>query len=638
MPPHMEQSSDRLMEGSHGHFGHGGKYYTAPPTAVEKSRWCTDFWFIIVFLAAYAGLGVLGLQVVEKGNLEIFENFAHGRNFNGARCGVDAAVKDFPLTFFTVAANTPFISNLLIIPTLTPVCTSVCPTGAGAGTSVARLPDLCQPDARDKCAWYGASTIRVANYCLDVNLLSGGQAANLETALADLGSSVGFIIVLSIFALVLGFTWLLVIRTCANVFIWVTLVGAVAGLGAFGFYIFSSSEVIASKVGYSEDNVKIVSYVIWALDVILALVVVCSIRTIAIAASILKTSALFLADVKSAMLLPLVGAFWQMITLVGFLLLIVNCASLNAKEALHQPTKACTLNGMLDPFCVEFDGTGASHWAMLYVLLMYFWSLSLIHAFCTFTTAYAAGIWYFCPYEDGTSTKALPGGNTFCDFRLLFKGFCVGFKHIGSLAMGSLVMAICKLLVFLCKWAKPKEGSTNPAMKCLQATITCLAVCLDRTCRLITDNAYIQMALAGKGFCTSCCIGLGVCVRNPVMSSTVTMCSRLFGLVGPCSVMATSGLLAWFLLDNGGLPHILVSKPLDGIAAPMIAVLLIAWLVGDVMMHPYSVVSMTIMHAFVADREADEHSGLPSGADGHGFRSHTPAPLQQFVRDHCGSG
>jgi hypothetical protein len=407
----MEQSSDRLLHRPDGDFKRGGKYYHEPPNAVEKSRWCTDFWFILVFLAAYAGLVLLGMQVVEKGNLQIFENFAHGQNSKGERCGKDLAVKDFPLTFFTVpegtdASTTTHPASLVIA--LTPVCTTECPTGAGAGTSVARAANLCPPGADKLCAWYGAATLKVANYCLDVNVLSGGQAANLETFLADMAASVGFISVLSLFALVLGFTWLLVIRTCANVFIWVSLLGAVAGLGAFGFYVFSSREVISGKIGYDEETVKYVSFVIWALDVILALVVLCSIRTIAIAASILKTSALFLADVKSAMLLPLAGAFWQMITLVGFSLLIVNCASLNAKEALHHQTGTCQLNGFLDPFCVEFDGTGASHWAMLFVLLMYFWSLSLIHAFCTFTTAYAAGIWYFCPYEDGTSTKALP--------------------------------------------------------------------------------------------------------------------------------------------------------------------------------------------------------------------------------------
>lgn len=225
---------------------------------------------------------------------------------------------------------------------------------------------------------------------------------------------------------------------------------------------------------------------------------------------------------------------------------------------------------------------------------------------------------------------------TLADFKLLFRGFCAGLKQIGSLAMGSLIMAICRLLVVLCKWAKRREGATNPVMKCILSAVTCLAVCLDRTARLVTDNAYIQMALAGKGFCTSCCIGLGIVVRNPVIASCVLGCSRLFALIGPLAVMSLTGLLSWFLLEPHDLPTWLIAQPLNSIYAPMVAVLLLALIVGLLMMNPYSVVSQTIMQAFAADKEADEHGGLLPHVDEHGFKPHTPRPLQAFVHEYHG--
>merc|ERR1719277_1583317 len=116
-------------------------------------------------------------------------------------------------------------------------------------------------------------------------------------------------------------------------------------------------------------------------------------------------------------------------------------------------------------------------------------------------------------------------------------------------------------------------------MKCIHAIVTCVALCLDRTARLVTDNAYIQMALSGQGFCTSCFIGLGVVVRNPLMSSCVSGCSWLFSMIGPLAVMSLSGSLSWFLLTQYDLPVWLIAQPLKSIYAPMAAVLVLALIV-----------------------------------------------------------
>lgn len=641
----MERSPELLP---HGEFGRGAKYYHEPPTTVEQRRSCTDCLFVVVFLAVYGLLGVVGFQVIANGNMQIFESFAHGKNAQGQRCGVDEAVKDFPLTYFTVPDGTPASTTsvpLTLVPQLRPVCTKACPSVRGDGEAVAAYAraDAANCQEQAMCTWYGPKSTRIANYCIDVNVLTNGSAASLETFFADLKASIGFIITMFCLSVVIGFAWLLLIRLCAKMFIWLTLLGGIALFAIGGYLIFTNTEKVGNYINASENTVRITAYVVWGLDVLLVLTVVCSVRSIAIAASILKTAALFLADVKSAMLLPLVSAFFQLGALLIFSVLVANAASMGVKEFTN-PTEQGTCvfdDGLLDPFCIEFDSDNHSRVVLtvFFLLLMYFWSASLLHAFNTFTVAYAAGIWYFATY-DGENVKMLPGGNTFCDFRLLCNGFLAGLKQVGSLAMGSLIMAICKMLVLICKWAKKKEGATNPVMKCIFSALTCLAVCLDRTCRLVTDNAYIQMALSGKGFCTSCCIGLGVIVRNPMIASCVSGCSRLFSLLGPLAVMSLTGLTSWIILggkyvSRDSIPTWLISQPLTNIFAPMMAVLFLALLVGLLVMNPYSVVSTTIMQAFVADKEMDEHSGLDPNVYGHGIRPHTPTPLQGFVRDHC---
>merc|ERR1719502_2558449 len=133
---------------------------------------------------------------------------------------------------------------------------------------------------------------------------------------------------------------------------------------------------------------------------------------------------------------------------------MANAASVGIKEVNGDPVKGtCVEDGLLNPFCISFDsnGEGAPYYlVILFLFLMYFWSASLLHAFNTYTVAYAAGVWYFSDY-DSSGTKDLPGGNTFCDCKLLFAGFMAGVKQLGSLGFGSLIMAICKLILLLTK-------------------------------------------------------------------------------------------------------------------------------------------------------------------------------------------
>merc|ERR1719446_134677 len=253
---------------------------------------------------------------------------------------------------------------------------------------------------------------------------------------------------------------------------WLTLLGTVALIALAGLLIYTKATEVASWANTSENSVHIAAYVTWGVDALLVCVIFCSRKSIAIAASILETAALFLADVKSAMLLPLVSAFLQIIVLAGFSILAANAASVGIKQVTGSDITdhgTCTFSdGAFDPFYVKFENKTQSYMVVIFLILMYFWSASLLHAFNTYTVAYAAGVWYFSPYDDN-NMKDLPGGNTFCDFKLLWRGFCAGIKQLGSLALGAMVMAICKLILLLSRCFKKKEETehTNPASKCL---------------------------------------------------------------------------------------------------------------------------------------------------------------------------
>merc|ERR1719446_1861785 len=107
---------------------------------------------------------------------------------------------------------------------------------------------------------------------------------------------------------------------------------------------------------------------------------------------------------------------------------------------------------------------------------MYFFAAAFLHAFNTYMFAYIAGVWYFTDYDED-QIKMLDYSTPCCrsitlcpaGCNLLRKAFWAGLKQTGSLGIGALIMAICKMLAFLCKWAKkhPEEAAQNPVIKCI---------------------------------------------------------------------------------------------------------------------------------------------------------------------------
>lgn len=136
------------------------------------------------------------------------------------------------------------------------------------------------------------------------------------------------------------------------------------------------------------------------------------------------------------------------------------------------------------------------------------------------------------------------------------------------------------------------------------------------------------MALLGKNFCHSCCSGMGLVLRHPVRFTIVSQVARIYGLIGQLVVMGTTGLLAWALLSLPHVPRFLISGPIHNPVVPVVAVVMLAFIVGSVMMHPFSVVTKTVMHAFAADEEMQNLGGGVTNP-------HTPEPLYRFVGEHC---
>ncbi|VDI31412.1 Hypothetical predicted protein [Mytilus galloprovincialis] len=89
--------------------------------------------------------------------------------------------------------------------------------------------------------------------------------------------------------------------------------------------------------------------------------------------------------------------------------------------------------------------------------------------------------------------------------------------HLGSLAFGSLIIAIIQIIRVLLEYVDGKlKGSENPVAKFFVKCMKCCFWCLEKFLRFLNKNAYIMIAAHGKNFCTSAKNAFMLIMRNCV--------------------------------------------------------------------------------------------------------------------------
>lgn len=108
-------------------------------------------------------------------------------------------------------------------------------------------------------------------------------------------------------------------------------------------------------------------------------------------------------------------------------------------------------------------------------------------------------MWYFSQGGDDLSNA---GGVSIS----LALGWSVRY-HLGSLAMGSLLIAIITLIKVVFEYLVAKYEAMTQSDGAVYKMVTCCIRCviwsLDSYVKFINKNAYIQIALQSSSFCTS---------------------------------------------------------------------------------------------------------------------------------------
>jgi len=120
-----------------------------------------------------------------------------------------------------------------------------------------------------------------------------------------------------------------------------------------------------------------------------------------------------------------------------------------------------------------------------------FWVTAFIEAYNMFVLVSTASIWYFEVSSQEGVRKPIN--------RSYFRG--IRF-HIGSLAFGSLIVAIIRFVIAICEYVKyqielsmASNKALSEAYKCLITCCECCLACCLKCVEFINKHAYIQVTI-----------------------------------------------------------------------------------------------------------------------------------------------
>lgn len=224
----------------------------------------------------------------------------------------------------------------------------------------------------------------------------------------------------------------------------------------------------------------------------------------------------------------------------------------------------------------------------------FFWICAFIIAIQQFTIAATTALWYFQGSESDMPSVSVTKG-VYWAFRY----------HMGSLAFGSLLIAIMTLIKVLFEYyAKKTEkmAGDNFIVKAMICCARCCIWCLDACVKFISENAYIQVAINGSSFCEGAKNGFFMMLRNPGTYTAMNIVGWIMTAIGKGVILGVCVYLTMILSKE----NILVATEGYRIQQPFVPsfiVLLISYLVASLFISIFDFSCLTILQCFLTCKE-----------------------------------
>merc|ERR1719424_2804000 len=168
--------------------------------------------------------------------------------------------------------------------------------------------------------------------------------------------------------------------------------------------------------------------------------------------------------------------------------------------------------------------------------------------------------------------------------------------------MGSFLIALVQFIRYaLMYFEKQANAAKNKLAALVMKIVQCLLWCLEKCIKFINRNAYIQIALTGKPFCTSAMAGITLFARNFVRFAWVSAMGGAVNFIGLAFIVVSTAVAGYFILKA---LHPEVTPIL-----PMAVYIFMAYIVGKLYMNVFHLAVGTVLHSFLCTEEMGGDGG-----------------------------
>ncbi|XP_010940430.1 choline transporter protein 1 isoform X2 [Elaeis guineensis] len=454
-----------------------------------------------------------------------------------------------------------------------------------------------------------------------IHRVINSPSAVLKRYVADIGKAWPVLIVCGgILPLFLSVIWLLMIRHFVAGMTWITVILFNALIISVTMFYYAKAgwighDAISVVIGESDpyvnisgreiNHIRAVAVLMTIVMIVAFLSSIAIIRRILIATSVLKVAAKVIGEVQALIIFPILPYFilaiFYMFWLSAALHLFssgqilkndcnANCCSYDLKSTRVNCDSCCGYSIHYTPHI------GIS---ILFHLFGCYWATQFIIA-CSSTVIAGSVASYYWARNEISEIPFLP---VFSSLKRLLR------YSLGSVALGSLIVSIVEWVRFILESLRRrlKLADTSPESlmgKMTSSSSQCCLGCIDWTIKSANRNAYIMIAITGKGFCKASAIATGLIMNNILRIGKVNVIGDVILFLGKLCVSLFCALFAFLMLDTHKYKsaHNKVSSPLF----PVLACWGLGYVVATLF---FAVVEMsidTIILSFCQDAEENQ--------------------------------
>jgi choline transporter-like protein 2/4/5 len=348
-------------------------------------------------------------------------------------------------------------------------------------------------------------------------------ASYIANAVQDVYDLLLPILISVLVALAISIIWLLLLRCLAGVIVWLTVLLAAGALACLTYVCYQQSEdawnnhqtIEAYTFGFVSQDLnkkifKVFFYIFIGLDALFLLILIFMCPRIILSIRIIKVVARIFGNIPALFFFPLVIYFLMLIWWVYCVL--VACVLFGA----GRPSRVVDVpqDGLevVDRIVMTYEKTLQA--MSIYHFVGFLWVTFFLSALGEMTVAGVVARFYFRKDEE----KAC-----LCCKGWICKSFWQAIRyHIGSLAFGSLIITICKVIRAAIEYVDQKtKNKQTTFVKVVIKCMKCCLWCLEKFLKYLNRNAYILIAINGYSFCRGCGSAFQLILRNIIRVATL---------------------------------------------------------------------------------------------------------------------